>query len=372
VIETICAFSRYFVAQFFGGIVAAGFCNMKETKKNYAVFSLYTVFIFIIQLICLNAFGMDLTLKIYPLISHLPIFLFVVFYLKKSWNVGLVSFATAFLCCQPLRYAGTVLGNIFDSISMNHIGYIISAAVSYFLLRKFAFVSVWHLISKSTHSCLVFGIMPAFYYLFDYITTVYTDFMYQGSRLAVQFLPFVTATFYFVFMLLYYAETQKQIEIQHSKDILETQLKHAQNEFLNLKKQEEAAATFRHDLRHHFGYLQNLAIDGKIEDIKEYLKEAISGIEQITPLRFCENYAVNLIISSFYQKAKLHSISFYVNVTLPEKIALSDTEICSLLSNALENAINAARDIPDEKSRQIYLKIFSKKQQALHEYKKHI
>jgi len=106
VIETICAFSRYFVAQFFGGIVAAGFCNMKETKKNYAVFSLYTVFIFIIQLICLNAFGMDLTLKIYPLISHLPIFLFVVFYLKKSWNVGLVSFATAFLCCQPLKIRG--------------------------------------------------------------------------------------------------------------------------------------------------------------------------------------------------------------------------------------------------------------------------
>jgi len=162
VIETICAFSRYFVAQFFGGIVAAGFCNMKETKKNYAVFSLYTVFIFIIQLICLNAFGMDLTLKIYPLISHLPIFLFVVFYLKKSWNVGLVSFATAFLCCQPLRYAGTVLGNIFDSISMNHIGYIISAAVSYFLLRKFAFVSVWHLISKSTHSCLVLALCPRF------------------------------------------------------------------------------------------------------------------------------------------------------------------------------------------------------------------
>lgn len=49
----------------------------------------------------------------------------------------------------------------------------------YYLLQKYAVESVRHLMERSAGSCLLFGAMPAFYYLFDNIFTTYTIFGYR-------------------------------------------------------------------------------------------------------------------------------------------------------------------------------------------------
>jgi len=49
-----------------------------------------------------------------------------------------------------------------------------------------------------------------------------------------------------------------------------------------------------------------------------------------------------------------------VNVKLPDLLPFSDTELCSLLSNALENAIHACEQIPDSNKRIIRLRMYSK------------
>ena len=161
-----------------------------------------------------------------------------------------------------------------------------------------------NMMERSAKSCMLFGAMPAFYYLFDFAATVYTDFLYSGARTAVQLMPFVISTFYFVFVLLYYSETQKHASIQRERDILDTQLRQAQTEFASLRQMQQNAAAYRHDMRHHFALLQRLAIEGHVDEIKEYLKTAQSDIDAITPLRFCENETINLILSSFATKAQ--------------------------------------------------------------------
>lgn len=84
---------------------------------------------------------------------------------------------------------------------MDHVGYIVGALLTYWYLQKYAVKSIRHLMERSVKSCLLFGAMPAVYYLFDYAATVYTNFMYSGVRVAVQFMPFVTSAFYFVLCL---------------------------------------------------------------------------------------------------------------------------------------------------------------------------
>jgi sensor histidine kinase regulating citrate/malate metabolism len=51
---------------------------------------------------------------------------------------------------------------------------------------------------------------------------------------------------------------------------------------------------------------------------------------------------------------------FKADAALPDSLTFSDTELCSLLSNALENAINACEKIPDSNKRHIKLHMFSK------------
>lgn len=243
---------------------------------------------------------------------------------------------------------------------MNHVGYIVAAFPIYYLLQKYVVKSVQHLMERSVKSCLLFGAMPAFYYLFEHATTVYTDFMYSGTRAVVQFMPFLTSAFYIVFVLLYFVETQKQASTQRERDMLDAQFRQAQTEIASLRKMQQNAAAYRHDMRHHFTLLQGLASKGRIEEIKEYLRIAQSDIDAITPVRFCENETVNLILSSFASKAKQSKITLTIEAKLPESIPFSDTELCSLLSNALENAIQACENIDDISKRIIKLRIYSK------------
>lgn len=192
-LETAIEFSRYFIALLFGTAVAVSFAGMERTRKNHIALGCLTVILFILQVISLRLWGMDKTIKLYPLLSHLPVVFFIVVFLKRPWLISLTSMFVSFLCCQPPRWIGTVAGEAFNSISMNHVGYVVSAFLMYYLLEKYAVKSIRHLIERSIKSCLLFGAMPAFYYLFDYSATVYTDFMYSGTRVAVQFMPFATS-----------------------------------------------------------------------------------------------------------------------------------------------------------------------------------
>lgn len=359
-IETFFAFSRYFFALAFGTLIAARFVGMQYTKKNTVAIALFIVITFFIEICCLVLFGMERTTKIYPLISHLPNLLFLVIYFKKSWLISLTTIAIAFLCCQPLRWVGTLFGELFHSVTMNHVSYMMTGVLLYVVIEKYALSPIYHMMHRSMQSCLLLAAMPAFYYLFEYATIVYTDFLYSGEQIAVQFMPFIAATFYLLFVLLYYEETTKQLATQRHIHMLEGQFKQAQKEFASLKQMQLQAATYRHDMRHQLSLLQNMARKGQLHEMQHYLQMAQSDLDAITPITYCEHDTVNLILSSFATKAQAANITLTMDMRLPESFPFSDTELCSLLSNAFENAIHACLAIAEEEKRFIQLRLFSK------------
>ena len=359
-VETIIQFSRYFVALLFGSAVAVSFAGMPRTRKNYLVFGGFVVALFTLQAICLKIWGMEMTLRVYPLLSHIPVAIFAVVYLKQTWLISITSMVLSFLCCQPPRWIGAVIGEGFKNPSMDHIGYILVAFLTYYLLEKYLVKSVRHLMNRSTKSCLLFGGMPAFYYLFDYFATFNPNFIYSGTRSTMQFMPFITSAFYFMFVLIYYDEILKQAKTERERDMLEIQFKQAQTEFASLKQIQQNAATYRHDMRHHFNLLQGLASKGSLDEIQAYLKTAQSDMDAITPIRFCDNETVNLILSSYDTKAKQSNIQLSIEAKLPDTLTFSDTELCSLISNALENAVHACENIEDVSNRYIKLRMYSK------------
>ena len=91
----------------------------------------------------------------------------------------------------------------------------------------------------------------------------------------------MTSVFYFVVVLLYYAETQKQVNIQRERDILDTQLRQARTEFASLRQMQQVTAAYRHDMRHHFALLQGLASKEQIGELKEYLRTVLSDLDAI-------------------------------------------------------------------------------------------
>ncbi len=357
---TVIGLIRFGFSLIFGLMVSVLLAGIESTRKNRLITGFICVYFLFVQLVSWWFLGIDMTSKLYPLIIHLPIIIFLSLYFKCSWHISAISVLTGYLCCQVPRWIGFLAGAAFGSKIADHTFYIAAVFLSYYLLKKYVIGSVRQLMVKSPKSCLLLGGVPFFYYAFDYFTTIYTDVLYSGAEWAVQFMPSIISIFYFVFVILYYIETQKQADFQRERDMLDTQLRQAQREFESLKQLQQNAAAYRHDMRHHLALLQGLAANGLINEINEYLQTAQSGMDAITPIRYCENETVNLILSSFAAKARQAEITLEIDVRLPDLLVFSDTELCSLLSNAMENAIKAAQGIADSSKRIIRLRMYSK------------
>ncbi|KXL52707.1 hypothetical protein CLNEO_17280 [Anaerotignum neopropionicum] len=358
-IVTVIGLLRFGFSLLFGVAVSVLFAGIELTQKNRLIIGLLCVIFLFVQTASWWLLGLDLTSKLYSLITHLPLIFIFSLYYKRPWLISAVSVLSGYLCCQAPRWVGFLAGAALDSRLADHIFYMATVFPSYYFLKRYVAVSVCQLMEKSNKSCLFLGGVPLFYYMFDYVTTIYADMLYRGTKWAVQFMPSTISVFYFVFVILYSAETQKQTTRQRERDMLDTQFRLAQTEFASLRKMQQNAAAYRHDMRHHFTLLQGLASKARVEEIKEYLRTAQSDMDAITPIRFCENETVNLILSAFSAKAKQVEILLKIDAKLPNLLPFSDTELCSLLSNALENAIQASAHIPDSNKRIIRLRVYS-------------
>jgi signal transduction histidine kinase len=359
-LTTIIGLIRFGFSLIFGLAVSALFAGIALTRKNILRLAAVCAAFLLVQTICWWLFGLEVTSKLYPVITHLPVILLFIFLFKRPWHISAVSVLCGYLCCQAPRWVGFIFGSALRSNLADHLIYIPAIFVFYLLLKKYVADSVRQLMEKSISSCLLLGGVPFFYYIFDYLTTIYTDVLYRGAPWAVQFMPSTVSVFYFVFIIIYYAEIQKQADTQRERDLLEAQFKLAQAEFQSLKELQQNAAAYRHDLRHHLTLLQGLAAENRMEDIREYLRTAQSDIDAITPVRYCENETVNLILSAYTAKARQADIRLAVEANLPDTLPFSDTELCSLLANALENAVHAAGKIPQPNKRGIRLRVYSK------------
>ena len=56
---------------------------------------------------------------------------------------------------------------------------------------------------------------------------------------------------------------------------------------------------------------------------------------------------MNLLLSAFRDKAKGRGVTLNIRASLPGELSLPDTELCTLLSNGMENALNAAAALPE-------------------------
>lgn len=355
-ITTIIGLIRFGFSLLFGVALSVCFAGIERTRKNSLAVGCYCLILLFVQSSCWWLFGIDITSKLYPLIIHLPMILFLSIYLKRPWLISTVSVLSAYLCCQVPRWIGGIGGAVFSSELGEHICYIVAVFLAYYLFQRYVADTLRQLMEKSTKSCVLLGAVPLFFYLFDYITTVYTDLLYKGVKGAVQFMPSVLSIVYFVFIILHYVEMQKQVRANRERDMLAAQLNGAHSELVSLRQMQNIAAAYRHDMRHHFAILQGMASEGSMEKIKAYLNIAQSDMDAITPIRFCENETVNLILSTFFTKAKHAGITMTVDAKLPGSIPFSDTELCSLLSNGLENAIFAAAACLDPERRVVYVK----------------
>ena len=98
---------------------------------------------------------------------------------------------------------------------------------------------------------------------------------------------------------------------------------------------------YRHDMRHHLQYVSTCIENGEVEQAQAYISGICKEIEAQKVQIYCENEAVNLILSSFAGRARKKEIEIKIQCAIPADLTVSESDLCVLLSNALENALHA-------------------------------
>ena len=110
----------------------------------------------------------------------------------------------------------------------------------------------------------------------------------------------------------------------------------------------------RHDIHHHINVVYQLAKENKIEQLIEYLEEYNKIDSTKEPIVYCNNSTVDAILNHYILLAKDNGIEVHLNVALPEELKIRDTDLCIVIGNLLENAIEASKK---EENKRIKLRI---------------
>lgn len=348
-LETASLFLNYSLISLYGFLLSTFLCGGFHDRKEKETLAVVYLLTMLLQALSFFAFDLDTTFKLYPLICHIPVVLLLHFSQKRPWKLSIVALLTAYFCCQIPRFFAQSAEWIFNSHVAYQILYPPAVVAVFFLLMRYFCQSAHNAMAYSRRSLLIFGAVPACYYVFDYLTTVYTSIIYTGIKALSEFMPVVLAVFYATFISLYHDEVQRRSAAELQNSMMEMSVKQSEATITALLRDQEKAAIYRHDMRHHLTMLTNFLSSGNTKDALTYLGKVQNEMQQIAPHRFCENSSVNVLLGAFAETAAVNNIHMIVDVAVPKELAIPDMEFCSLLSNALENAIYAANKVTGEK-----------------------
>ena len=130
-------------------------------------------------------------------------------------------------------------------------------------------------------------------------------------------------------------------------DILKREVQIRENEILieRVKKETEHYDKQRkreHEYKNQIAFIAALARENKVDELNEYLREYnktfIGRMDSIDT----NNVIVNSILNLKYQEAKNKGITFVVKISDLSKLKMKDEDIVIILSNLLNNAIEAS------------------------------
>ena len=105
---------------------------------------------------------------------------------------------------------------------------------------------------------------------------------------------------------------------------------------------------WRHDYRNHIQTMKVLASNGDMEAIKAYLEELDNDLNMVDTVVKTGNAMADAILNSKISLAKSKGIEVKVDAHIPVKLKMSELDLCVIIGNLFDNAIEASMPLPKE------------------------
>lgn len=141
---------------------------------------------------------------------------------------------------------------------------------------------------------------------------------------------------------------KKNIEYQNR--LLERQVQEVQNIYMTMRG-------WRHDYHNHLQSMKAYVKMGQYEKLDEYLALLEQDLDQVNQLIESGNVNLDAILNSKISLALKNGIEVDYKATCPEELTVSDIDLCALIGNLIDNAVEACEKLPEGERRFIRLYI---------------
>ena len=177
------------------------------------------------------------------------------------------------------------------------------------------------------------------------ITMVNHFFTGADSGRKYSFLFVIHALMLLVYVLIFYTfkTVHDSMAASQTAEKLKDQIELQKKQYEFLGQKEETERIFRHDARHRDAMLLGCIERGDISGAKDLLCRELSEIENEKNVPMCENPLVNALLAETLARAGKKGIKFTVDATVPRDLSCDEAEFTVMLSNILENSLDAAK-----------------------------
>ena len=187
----------------------------------------------------------------------------------------------------------------------------------------------------------VFWVLPLIFILLNIVMTPRYQATLQTGRVLQVYIVFSIALlmllcFYAIFLLMA-VSLNRNARLRQENQLLIMQ----RQRYESLKAAIEEARQARHDLRHQLNQISMLVEEGDMEGLRGFLARSVSRIPSLET-RFCENSAADSVVGYYCGLCGREEIPIHVRLDLPETLPVDEMDLCLVLSNLLENALEAS------------------------------
>ncbi len=128
----------------------------------------------------------------------------------------------------------------------------------------------------------------------------------------------------------------------YQRELIETHYREVENMYRQIRG-------WRHDYRNHIQMMKVLAANGDMDALKAYLDELDTDLNTVDTVVKTGNPMADAILNSKISLARSRNIPTQVVAHIPVKLKMSELDLCCIIGNLFDNAMEASMALPEEK-----------------------
>ncbi len=208
------------------------------------------------------------------------------------------------------------------------------------------------LLNSVSRGWWLFAAMTGLFYLtLTIVGAIPTNLRYRPDAIpaAVMLLILLPLTYATIFTVL--SQQDKLFRIQERQRVFEAQAVVMSRRVEDLRRAEDTMRIERHDMRHQLQTVAALAQKGDIAALLDYVGQSQENLDSIAPRRYCGHPILDAVLTNAVAQAEQLGAAMDIKTALPEELPADALELSIVFANALENAIQAVAELPEDQRR---------------------